>query len=538
MSQPVSAAFTTAQQASVNDVTFAYLVAWDKVYDPLAQFFKIGTSAINGPDFLKGGGADETFFDKYKFQEETAYVDDISVSRMSSLKPYGVFAAQANVTLDNIGKRFMPGYDPTIGDYVNKSRRPMKIAVGFGSERLQQFVGFSDRPRSALMAGKTTMHAMDVMDYFSTVEPVTKYYEGYKFDEVIEDILLELGFASDQFLIESSLQTAPGFLSLSGMTAKQVFDRICESEQAVMFADETGVIHFWNRAHFFGLANGVTLPTYDYSNMTDVEWNDTPVTNWIKVSAYPRAVMAVQPVWSSSSAVEVPGGQTITVTMPFEDEDGKLPVTSVMDPVYIDDVDDLNRSFYTTNYNQDGSGAPGNTAITVTGVSLVGDVAFVEFHNSGGLPVYLLEIEMHGTPAKIVDRIEVEYKDEDSIEKYGINPESNNGEPIEITNNWIQDAATALSLAREPVELYGDPEQQVACTVFGNPARQYGDPINLKINDVDSDYRPAVVVGTELKMSMGKILAQKLIFEYRETLIQQLFTINVSSIGGTHVIAP
>ncbi len=537
MSQAVSTAFDDAVAASVNDVTFGFLVGWDKDYDAGATFFKIGTSAINGPDFLKGAGEDVTFFDKYQYESESANINDISVNRTSSVTPYGVFSAQADIELSNVSKRYLPGFDPDIGAYVNKNRRPLKISAGFNGENVQQFVGFSDRPRGSLMSETTKMHAFDVMEYFKTVEPVTKVYQDYFFHEIIEDILLELGFSITQFNIETSLQSAPGIVTLSGMSVSKVFQQICESEQAVMFADEQGVIHWWNRAHFIGAGNGLTLDEYSYLNMTDIEWGDTPVTNWIRVKAKPRAVMAYQPVWASAEAIEIPAGESITVTTPFEDDDGELPVTEVMDPVYIDDRDDLNRSFYETNYNQDGSGAAGNADVSLTSVSLVGSVAFLVFNNTGGSSVYLTNIELHGTPAKVTDRIEVEYKDDDSIEKYGINPESNNGEAIEIENNWIQDPSTALALAREPVLLYADPEQQIAGTVFGNPARQYGDVINLRINDVESDPRPAMVVGTELKMSLGNILSQKIIFEYRENLVVTFFTINVSEIGGTDVIA-
>lgn len=540
MPQPVSTDFQDAAVASVNDVTYGFLVAWDKNYDAAAIFFTIGTSAIEGPDFLKGSGEDVTFFDKFNFQDESPDVNSLTISRMSSVKPYGTFSAQANVELDNTSKRYLPGYDPDIGAFVNKNRRPIKLSAGFDGENVQQFVGFSDRPRGSLMGQNLSMHAYDVMQYFSTAEPVTKNYEGYLFHEIIEDILLELGFASTQFILETSLQTAPGFITLSGMTVLQIFNKICEAEQGVIFADEQGIIHFWNRQHYAGAAVGlVGAPLYDYDNMTDVEWNDTPVTNWMRVIAKPRAVAAVQPVYQLASAQEVKPGESLTIPTQFEDEDGKLPVTSIMDPVYITARDDLNRSYYVTNLNQDGTGAPGNADISLTSVSLVGDIAFLVFSNTGAASVYIIELELHGTPAKVTDRIEVEYKDDDSIEKYGINPESNDGEPIEIQNDWIQDSATAYSLAKEQVDQYADPDQQVAAPIFGNPSHQYGDVVQVRINDIEVDPRWAVVVGTELKMDMGKILSQKAVFEYREAiLLQQFFTVNTSAIGGLDAIAP
>jgi len=539
MSIPSSAAFQAAADATVNDVTFGLLVAWDKIYEGTATFFQIGTSAIEGNDFIKGAGEDVTFFDKYNFQEETGHVNDISITRMSSVTPFGVFSAQADVELDNTDKRYIPGFDPTIGSFVNKNRRPIKISAGFDGENLQQFVGFTDRPRTSLMGQKLTMHAYDVIDYFTNVETPVKSYEGYYFHEIIADILTELGFSSSQYDLEVSLQTAPGFVTMSGMTVAQVFQKICEAEQGVIFADEQGIIHFWNRQHYAGLGFDGPAAEYDYTNLVDLEWSDTPIINWVIVNAKPRAIAAMQPVYQLANSVEIKAGQTITLPVQFEDDDGPLPVTSIMDPVYIADRDDLNRSYYETNEAQDGTGAPGNVFITMTDISLVGDVAFVEFSNTAAYSVYITGMEIHGTPAKVTDRITVESKDADSIEKYGINPESNNGEPIEINNDWIQDAATAQSLASLQVDQYADPEQQLAGTVFGDPSHQYGDVVTLRVDDIEVDPRYAVVVGSELKMNMGKILHQKLVFEYREALLfQQFFTIESSQIGGLDAIAP
>lgn len=539
MSIPVSPAFEAAADASVNDVTFGLLVAWDKIYDGAATFFKIGTSAIEGPDFLKGAGEDVTFFDKYNFQEETSNVNSFSVTRMSSVKPYGVFAAQADIELQNTSKRYLPGFDPDIGAFVNKNRRPVKLSAGFDGENVQQFVGFSDRPRTSIVGQRMTMHAFDVIDYFTNVETPVKAYEGYYFHEIIEDILLELGFSTSQFVLETSLQTAPGFVTMSGMTVAQVFKQICEAEQGVIFADEQGIIHFWNRQHYSGMGFDGASSEYDYTNLIDVEWSDTPIINWIIVNAKPRAIAAMQPVFQLANSVEIKAGQTATIPAAFEDDDGALPVTSVIDPVYVDDRDDINKSFYTTNESQDGTGAPGNAFITMTDISLVGDIAFVEFSNTAPYSVYITGMEIHGTPAKVTERISVESKDADSIEKYGINPESNNGEPITINNDWIQDSATAQSLASSQVDLYADPEQQIAGTVFGDPSHQYGDVVTVKVDDIDVDPRWAVVVGSELKMDMNNILQQKLVFEYREALLfQQFFTINSSSIGGADAIAP
>ena len=539
MSQPTSTAFQTAAGASVNDVTFGFLVSWDKAYNSAAKFFTIGTSSIAGPDMLKGAGTDVTFFDKYEYKDETPFVNELTVSRLSSVKPYGVFAAQADITLDNTAKRYLPGFDPVIGASVNKNRRPFKLAVGFSGENLQQFVGFSDRPKAGIMSQKMKMHGFDVIDYFNNVDAPSRLYQDYTFKEIIQDILTELGFTASQFQLDDSLQQAAGFISTTGMKAGQVFAKICEAEQGVIFADEHGIIRFWNRQHFAGKGFLPVAGSYDYTNLTDVEWNDTAVTNYVRVVAKPRRITGMQPVFQLASSQELKAGATGTIVAQFEDSDGKLPVTSVINPVEESLRDDTNRSWYRANTAQDGTGTPITSGITITSVSLAGDVAFINFSNTLSFPVYITGMEIHGTPAKVFDHIEVEYKDQTSIDSFGVNPDSNKGDVLEVVNDWIQDKSTALALAKGHVDMYADPEPQVSGTVFGNPSRQYGDVVDLRINDVQATARKAIVVGTELKMSMGNILAQKLIFEYRDAiLMQQFFTINQSAIGGLDAIAP
>jgi hypothetical protein len=537
MSQTVSPEFDAAVAGSVNDPTFGVMVGWDKEYNDLATFFTIGTSEIGGPDFIKGSGEDVTFFDKFNMIPENDHIDSFSISRMSSLTPYGVFTSQAELVFDNISKRYMPGFDPDIGALVNKNRRPLKISAGFSGENIPQFVGFSDRPRAALMSEKMQMHAYDVMDYFSNKETSLTYFEDILASEVIEAILIDLGFTADQFSIEVSLQRRIGFLTTSGLKVATIFQRLCEAEQAVMFADETGIIKFWNRLHIPLTETGDVVKSFNYDNLQDIEWRDTPIINHMIIKAMPRAVAAVQPVWSSTGAIEVLAGEVIRIPVAFKDDDGTLPVTSIMDPVFIDLRDDANRSWYTVSLDENGEHLEGEGDITMTDVDLLGDIAFIEFTNSGPSIRYIAEMEIHGTPAKVFDRIEVEVKDQDSIDAYGINPESNSGEPIIIENNWIQDSSTARSLAQSQVDLYGDPDQQLVGKPFADPSLQYGDVIELTVDDVDLTPRYAVVVGTELKMSLSKVIEQTAVFEYRDIGITY-FTIGVSEIGGPDPIAP
>lgn len=518
MAHDVSAAFTTASEASVNDVAYDVLVGWLKQYNSAATFFQIDHSHLDGTDFLKGYGDDVTFFDKYEYNSEAANVISWDISRKTNLYPYGVFIAQANVVLDNTSKKYLPGYDATIGAYIKPSR-PLRIYAGFDKEIVQQFGGFTDIPSNTLVQRQTSLTAMDVMNYFETTEAITNYFEGMLWNEIVEALLIEQGFSSAQYNLEPSTQPAIGYLSTSGVTLADIFRKGCEAEQATMFCDEMGIIQLWNRFHYQDVSTLAKSLTYDTVN--DVDYVDTPIINYVRVLAKPRSVRALQPVWQSDWAIQVAPGATVTVPINFVDDDGPMPVTAVLDPIFV------------ASDKSDGSGTP-SVDVIMSDFRLIGDTAFIDFENTGDDNMYVTSIQIQGTPAKVTGKIIVEYKDQTSINANGINP-SDNGKVIEITNDWIQNHGTARALAYTMVDEYKDANQQLLVKPFPDPSLMYGDLIEMTIDDVDVYPRTCFLVGTRLSSDLSAILYQELTLDERN--IRSYFRIDVSELDGTDVLA-
>ena len=74
-----------------------------------------------------------------------------------------------------------------------------------------------------------------------------------------------MGFGTDQFILEPSLNDNQAYLDPYNTQVGTIFQQLCEAEAAILFADESGIIHFWNRQHFSN--NSTPVWTLTYSNM-------------------------------------------------------------------------------------------------------------------------------------------------------------------------------------------------------------------------------------------------------------------------------
>lgn len=297
----------------------------------------------------------------------------------------------------------------------------------------------------------------------------------------------------------------------------------------LLFVDENGIIRFWNRQHINNsLANSFT---FNYSNMRNIEWVNTPVINDIQVVAKPRFVASKQKLWENASAIKVEAGQALLVPADFRDDDGALPVTSVDTPLY---TTAATTSYYATNLKEDGTGDAANTYLTLTSASLVGDTYLMTFTNTYTQPVYITKLALYATPAKISHIESKRYTDQTSIDNYGRNP-TGSGEPLVVTNDQIQEASTANSIAYTLLSEYKTPRKRLKCTVFAVPQLQIGDLVTVNIEDT-GEALAMFVLGLSTKLDIGGNLVQDLELEQRT--VKQYFTIGLSTIGGLHTIAP
>lgn len=528
--QTVSSAFTTAAAAPANKPNFGVLISWLKSYSAGVQFFQIGVSPIGGTHPIKGNNDNITIFDKYDYVREDNYVNNLTVERVVSTIPIGTMSAQLDLELDNTTKRFLPNYDATIGDYVSKPGRPVKINSGFDLEVIPQFTGYTGRPKITLGKRKYNVHAFDAMEFLNNFESSLGMQTNISTKAMIALLLNEAGFNSTQYVLEDSVQSAIGFINPYGLKTGPLIQKLVEAEGGLFFFDEQGIGRFWNRLHFD--LNSTAVATLNYSNLMDLQFKDTPIINHVRVTAKPRAVTANQLIYRLAQSIEIQPGQVVRYPFSFKDDDGDLPATTIDTPVY---VDSQITSFYRTNVKSDGSGDPGSAYITRTDFSTWGTGGVIEFTNSSpGQTVYITDLQIYGTPAKVVTTIVQEYYDQTSIDDNGLNPD-NSGSVMEVTNDYIQDSGTALAYAFNIVNQFKQSGRQLTGVPFANPAWQFGDVFNVNIEDTAETLK-MVMLGSKLNMDRTTALSQEMTLE--ERTFRTYFQIGVSQIGGVDAIHP
>lgn len=526
--QVVSSAFTAAAAAAYKRIGASVLIAWEKTVNASYQFFTIGQSKIGGSDLIKGAGGAVTFFDKYQYTNESAAVENFKISRKMSNYPWGVIMASAEVTLLNGNNRFTPKYDAAIGNYILPDR-PIKLGLGFNDEYINLMVGYTEQPASSVSSRKTVLQAWDALKYLSNKKSSLPAFVNTRADQIIIQLLQEQGFSAGQYDIESSLQQPIGYLMVQDKVVTDIFSEICAAEGALMFCDENGVIRFWNRLHFN--SNSASRWTFNYSNMTDIDWDTTPIINNAIVVAKPFKPAAFNKVWESGQAYVVPPNGSLEVFADFRDDAGSFPMISLVTPV---NIGSATSSSWQANYNEDGKGANASGAITLTSTYLFGERYRMTFANSSGQNVYLTKIQLYGVPAKVQVIESKEQRDNVSIGNYGMNP-NNSGKVVEINNNLVQDVATANALAYIYVKVSSLPLQRLKCKVFGVPQLQIGDFVTVQ-EETTGQTLSMIIVGNEISVGQNGQFEQQLEMEQRSTY--QYFTIGVSRIGGSDYLAP
>lgn len=289
--------------------------------------------------------------------------------------------------------------------------------------------------------------------------------------------------------------------------------------------------------------------------------------------------------WTStandSTSTATPCG-IVTIEADFSDTNGALPVTSVVLPTYYSASSSTLTSNYQANNSSDGSGTDMESYIFIVGTSLInqpsdaatltGSSYFITFANTYSQPIYVTQLTLFGTPAKVTYTINYEYQNQASIALYGDNP-TNNGSALLIQNDLIQSPSTAQSNAIVLVTDYSTAYKRITADVTPVPQLQIGDTVTVGNNDItNTSYQPAGLLvsllqqrqayswtasGLLLALMQPKILPiytdyvivgishsftddapMKQVLELEEKVLVTYFTIGISSIGGPDSLAP
>lgn len=538
MAQRVSSGWPGGVTAPFRNLQHGVLISFGKGTVSGVQFFTIGQSRIGGNDIIKGGGDTITFSDQFNYVDYAEYALQWSVMRKLGQYPWGIIMAEADIELDNTSKKFLPGFDPIIGSGILPAR-PVKLSVGVNKETLNQFVGITGIPENSTKERKLSYHAFDAFEYVNdyvmtasgTPSTVSGMLHNKRTDEIIDYYLQAIGFSPSQYVLDVSLQPPIGFFDVTDRKLGDAFRDLVEAEMGMLFADENGVIRFWNRQHFLTVSGLGTAFNFNYSNIIEFDQENTPIINDVEVLAKPREVKPTKKIFELNGTEEIPANTTIDKFYEFTDDDGAVPVVGVITPVYITSAVS---SLFQGNASEDGTGADAASFLSIVSTQLFGTKYRIRWRNAGSIPYFVTKLVMYGNPASIRIPISERFVDEASIRIFGRNA-VRNGEPIVIENNAIQDESTAASIAQTIVETYKTQRRRYRAKVFARPELQIGDYGSLTIPDT-GETKSVYITGITTSLDQNADLVQDLIFEERE--IPKYFQIGTSAIGGTDKIAP
>jgi len=484
--QAVTTAFSSESVATRRNLSYYCRISWTRSYDPNVTFAVVGTSVVGGTDIIKGD-SDEyiTESDKFYFDNETEYAISLEYERSIEEPNGGILVALADIVLDNTSKRFTYGYDGTIGLYI-KPQRVVKIGVGFNETILPVFKGVATEVEETRAKRELHLHCQDYLNTFATYKMDSVIFNNLRSDEVIEKILIDIGFNETQYQLDCGLNTIEFAWFNSENNVADVIKEICEAEEAIFYQDENGILRFENREHY---SYGPHLGTQFYLDADDIiemEYDYNKVYNKCKVTATPREVLDSEVIVWENDWQEIGPGESVTFTASFsytnEDETSEsVPCASLVTPVegtdYISvDISENSMAEF----------------VELVSIEKYAESATLVFRNThASKTAYLSTLQLRGVPAIKKATIEESYEDATSIAIYG-------EKLLPIDNNYIDNATYAQEMAKKVVQKYSNPLQRLKVTIRGIPQLQLRDTISITDPDtsVAKLYRLMAISGS------------------------------------------
>lgn len=473
-------AFNNTTTASARLLKWALKIAWTRVTST-GGFATVGTSIVGGLDIVRGLDSVITKADQFIFFDETDRLISFDYERTLQEPLGGVAMAIANLVIENTDGRFTPNKNATIGTAILPNR-PVQFYFGFDVEgkptTIPLFKGLTLLPRESKTDSIVNLSCFDYMEFLNQYPLETAMYIDQRTDEIIEDILVTIGFGTSQYSLDIGLNT-PGFVWFEkGETALNRIRKLCEAEEAVFYQDEGGILRFENRRKF--VIAPYNTPVWDIEPDDIITWEteeSTRIINRVIVTAKPREVAASTEIWRNGVEEQVKVGETKTIWANFDN-----PVTTFETLTATTDY------LAYTGTGSTGSNYTASISIVVTNFTTS---TKLEITNNGASLAYIPYLRLRGTPALITSEIKVVYEDNDSINKYQT-------QQLEIDNDYIDSDEFANYISRAIVRKYKEPRARLVLTVQGIPQLQIRDKVRVKDIDLGtySEYRVMRIQGT------------------------------------------
>lgn len=513
--QSVSDVFSVEAYDVYRNIAQTTQVSWKRAYSDTYRPFTIGVSAIGGGDSIASDGAVTSDWNNYQYFDESDYVIDMAYERALNMPLGGMTKALAEVRLDNTSHRFTPRYMGGNSELYTAilPRRPFIINAGFDHDgildTLPQFVGvLTETPQVDRRSGMAKLKGADFIDFLQNKYlDQTLMFTSQRTDQVIENVLTDLGFATAQYELDYGINTVPFGLFEKGARYSDVINQLVQAENGHFYQDEIGRLRFENRQHwsnfpYFNVQR--VLPT---SMVLEAENTGLDhIVNVVEVNAKVRTKQPYQIVWQSASSIEIAPTSSTEIFVNFED-----PVLQAYTP-----------SGYTANTQPDGSGTDISSSVNIQVFDAFANAAKIRFYNSSTNTAYVTNVVIYGRPAPVTSEVYYREQRDLSVTAY-------DERPLRIDNNYIQDKSWAQSLAGIILNDFSTPENLQRIKIRALPELQLGDLISWQ-------GRHWRIFGIKTAINAQEGFIQELDLLQREVITY--FRIGISTIGGEDQIAP
>jgi len=525
---------TTDEFASVANGTIRPLalnakISFTKNRDDDISWFILDQSILDGADILATDASDTIqLWDAYEWDDVSKDVIGMNWSRSVAF-PYNVQSALCELQLNNISQKYTYGNTSSPYSGYILPKRPMRTYAGFKkvgvAEVVPVFVGLTQKmPKySGLNDSQATFSAQDFLSEIAETQlNETVMLRNVRTDEAIATILDAYGMDSSMYDLARGINVIPFLVFEKGLNAGNILQKLVQAENGALWLDEKGIIRFEPRTADVGKT---PVMTFDKDNIVTLSPSRTDgIVNRVKIKSDIREVQANQPIFSminEDGYTKVPDEDSYRIQA-----NGNLTVwLSMDDPIWTASLNPtLNGSSNDSAFTAlDLSGNAITSGITASG-TLFSDSIKLDFTNATGKPVSISFLEIWGEPAKVVDTIEYNAYDEDSVEQFG-------EMILDISdNNCFGSYQNADSYAMDILKRRAGYSPTMSMTVKGSPALQLGDVIHLNYK-YEGDYK---VVGIKSAITNNAGFTTALTVEH--FTLMTAFKLDVSILDGTDVL--
>ncbi len=521
--QIVSDKFHQILSSGVVGVASQVKVSWTKLRTETINWFCLDKSTLDGDDLLATPENNPTqVWDAYDYQDMSGRVVDFRVERSVEF-PYNVQASIADVTLNNYDGYFSfspidnGGGKSPIAEYI-LPKRPLRLYAGVQTaETVPLFVGLLQKLPHYDEKGTASWTALDFLSEIAEADLRSSIkLRDVTTDQVIAIILQQYGMTSHQYKLERGQNLIPFVMFKKGDNTGNILRKLVQAENGALWLDEQGIVRFVTRS---GVLDKQPAMRLHAGNIIELNNSQTDgIINRVSIKSEVRKVQDNQVVFSMENS-SLDNEEWLV-----RPNSKKVAWLKLDDPVYT-----VKNIMLNGNAGQSRLVAQfRNKQVVSGGILLAGEVLQDSYKltitNQNSAPISVTNIELWGEPAKVVDTIEYEAKNPDSITKYGDLP------LVIDDNDYFGSYRNCDLLAVDVLKKYSEYSPKVELEIKPNPALQLHDVISIDYNNM-GDY---LITAIELSVGAEDIMTMKI--KAKKHTVVTSFTLDKSLLDGEDVL--